>query len=216
MLLLLNRNHGITLIETGPDSSISIFDGKDLTGNSYTIGPGQTVLLDDKDIVDEDGDKTGSNWNDKTLSLITISGLSKAAEPLPTAYVVPQVGLALQPGPNCAILYGSDPVQVPTTTGIIVCKGTSSNLLTRTYLASKGIVLDDYAQGTSYVRTGSACTVTLYTSSTPDDSAHKLVIGPGKDADLLDYPIPNNPTVTWDDIPQSKKKLILSIFTYFS
>jgi hypothetical protein len=194
-------SHGISYVETGANIWVTLFEENHYKGNTYVIPPKQTIWLEDTPL----GTSQTIKWNDKTMSLstITISG-SKGAK-ASVMYAVS--GLQDVPSPYCAILYGSNPLKSPSTLGLVACGVPSLGKVwsfTQDTIESFHLKsLKSYSTGTSYVKLGDLTTITLYDGSDlAKDSFNKITLGPGKNYDLTQFKLPDQ-TATWNDRPLS-------------
>jgi len=188
-------NHGITYIESGEGVSVTLFLGKDYTGDSHIVENGESSYLVDVPL-QECGEykKDQCNWNDKVMSLSVVVDSVKApseTDPNPTVAVIKDVK-DLKPSPKCALLFGSDPNFYPGTTAIMVCPGSSKaewEFSKEFLLAQYGVDLKDYSDGISYVSTGSQVSITLYNEHNVESSNRQTVVGPGKNVPLEKVPM---------------------------
>ena len=194
-----DQNHGVTFIETGEKTSITLFLGKDFQGFSKTIPQNSAVLLTDVPLP-KGAKGSPFDWNDKVQSLV-ISNIATKTEALTSdaeVYLLPEVDNA-SPGPGCVLLYGSDPITHPKTTGVMACAGTSKDTWSFSgpeLLQDYKIALMYYSGGTSYIRTGAKASITLYSGQDPENciypTCHTTTIGSGKSQDLTLLPYGNS------------------------
>jgi hypothetical protein len=209
-------NHGITYIETGAGITVTLFLGKDFTGDSYTVDPNKNELLDDVPLPGYSAPysgKTPTNWNDQTQSLVVFSHDETQVKIAETAIVtIVEDVKTLTPSPACAILFGSNPDISPHTSGVLACAGSSQTnwIFTKADLASQGIVLDSISGGTSYVKVGADISLTVYSGPSPDcvqfglSYCRTYSFNPGTATDLSKLFIPNDKLSdghekTWDN-----------------
>lgn len=193
-------NHGISYIETGSGSSVTLYSENNYQGLSYEIDPNSKIWLQKVPMPDRGGK---AMWNDKVKSIYlqthTGSIITQVEGPFASIPVC---------GDHCVLLYASDPFEEKHTTAVVLCGDAKKDMAWKfSYekIQDAGYPLKFYSLGVSYVTIGSQTTLTMFSGPSFDGKHSYTFPKDGKNDksyDLTKLQYPNEPH-GWNDKPMS-------------
>jgi len=185
-----SENHGISYVETGYSTWVSLFSEDDYKGESIILLPLTKTWLWETKM------ENGQPWNDHVFSVIV--------EHKATTGIFSVKGNQT-PGPSCSILYASNPLWVPYTTGIELCADPDldkSPTFSYDDIKGQGFTLEDFGGGVSYIVNGKETSSTA-NSGKHFDGEYSIKIGKGQAKELSSVDMKENKK--WGDNVKSIK-----------